>query len=150
MTAIPDNFRPARLGGDFVALIGPIYGRLTGDKLALGFRVEQRHSNPVGMCHGGMLASFADMLIPCAAMYWPQMERRFLPTVNLQIDYMGAALLGAWVQGEAQILHTTRNLVFGQSLVTADGRPALRISGIYKIGSVPRDPTDADPLKLKP
>lgn len=150
MTAIPDNFRQARLAGDFVALNGPMYGRLTGEKVVLGFRVEQRHTNPVGMCHGGMLASFADMLIPCAAMYRTQMERRFLPTVSLQIDYMGAALLGAWVQGEAQILRTTRNLVFGQGLVTADGAPALRISGIYKIGSAPRDSLDDDPLRLKP
>jgi hypothetical protein len=26
------------------------------------------------------------MLIPCAAMYQHQMERRFLPTINLQMD----------------------------------------------------------------
>ena len=125
--AIPEHFRPARLGGDFVAFNGPLYGRWTGEKVLLGFRVEQRHCNPVGMCHGGMLATLADMLVPCAAMYQAKMEeRRFLPTVSLQIDYMGVALLGTWVQGEAQILRVTRNLVFGQGLVSADGEPAFR------------------------
>lgn len=118
--------------------------------MLLGFRVEQRHCNPVGMCHGGMLATLADMLVPCAAMYQAKMEeRRFLPTVSLQIDYMGVALLGTWVQGEAQILRVTRNLVFGQGLVSADGEPALRVSGIYKMGPLFRNPLDDDPFGLK-
>ena len=148
--AIPDNFRPAKLGGDFVAFNGPLYGRWTGNKVLLGFRVEQRHCNPLGMCHGGMLATFADMLIPCAAQYqMPMPERRFLPTISLQIDYMGAARLGAWVQGEAQVLRTTRNLVFGQGLVSADGEPALRMSGIFKIGPPFQDTMDNDPFGLK-
>lgn len=148
--AIPEHFRPARLGGDFVAFNGPLYGRWTGEKVLLGFRVEQRHCNPVGMCHGGMLATLADMLVPCAAMYQAKMEeRRFLPTVSLQIDYMGVALLGTWVQGEAQILRVTRNLVFGQGLVSADGEPALRVSGIYKMGPLFRNPLDDDPFGLK-
>ena len=77
------------------------------------------------------------------------MERRFLPTVSLQIDYMGAAMRGAWVQGEAQILRTTRNLVFAQGLISADGETALRISGIYKMGPVFRNPLDDDPFGLK-
>ena len=34
-----------------------------------GFRVEERHTNPLKICHGGMMATVADMLIPCAAMY---------------------------------------------------------------------------------
>ncbi len=147
---IPAHFKPAKLGGDFVAFNGPLYGRWTGEKVLLGFRVEQRHCNPVGTCHGGMLATLADMLVPCAALYQTQMEeRRFLPTVSLQIDYMGGALLGTWVQGEAQILRTTRNLVFGQGLVTANGEPALRISGIYKIGPLLKDPSNDDPFGLR-
>jgi acyl-coenzyme A thioesterase PaaI-like protein len=101
------------------------------------------------MCHGGMLATFADMLIPCAAMYQKEMERRFLPTISLQIDYMGAAPLGAWVQGEADVLRTTRNMLFGQGLVTADGEPALRVSGIFKIGQMIGDGKATDPLALK-
>ncbi len=149
MSTIPDGFRPARLGGGFVAHNGPLYAKWTGEKVLLGFLVEQRHTNPLGMCHGGMLATFADMLVPGAAMYQVQMARRFLPTISLQIDYMGAARLGDWVQGEAQILRTTRNLLFGQGLVSANGEPALRFSGIFKLGPLFADPSSDDPLGLK-
>jgi hypothetical protein len=57
--------------------------------------------------------------------------------------------LGAWIQGEADVLRTTRNMLFGQGLVTADGEPALRVSGIFKMGQLVGDGTGNDPLGLK-
>ncbi len=146
---IPAGFRPVTVGGAFIFHNGPLYGKWTGQRLLLGFRVEERHTNPLQMCHGGMLATFADMLIPCASMYQNDMERRFLPTISLQIDYMGAAPLGSWVQGEADVLCTTRNMLFGQGLITADGEPALRVSGIFKMGQLIGDGKATDPLGLK-
>lgn len=145
----PDGFRPVQIHGDFIVNNGPLYARLSGDKIQLGFRVEQRHTNPLGICHGGMLATFVDMLVPCTAMYEPGRERRFLPTISLQIDYLGPSPLGAWVQGEAQILRTTRNMVFGQGLVSADGAPAMRFSGIFKLGQPWGDAADNDPLRVR-
>jgi hypothetical protein len=53
------------------------------------------------------------------------------------------------VQGEADVLRTTRNMLFGQGLVTADGQPALRVSGIFKLGQVFGDGKMTDPLGLK-
>lgn len=146
---VPEGFRPIKVGGAFVFHNGPLYGKWTGQRLLLGFRVEKRHTNPLKMCHGGMLATFADMLIPCATMYQSDMERRFLPTISLQIDYMGTAPLGAWVQGQADVLRTTRNMLFGQGLITADGEPALRVSGIFKMGQLIGDGMITDPLGLK-
>ncbi|HPU54534.1 MAG TPA: PaaI family thioesterase [Burkholderiaceae bacterium] len=146
---VPEGFRPAAIQGDFIVFNGPLFGRVVDGRLQLGFRVEPRHTNPLGICHGGMLATFVDMLVPCAAMYTPGRERRFLPTISLQIDYLGSAKLGAWVQGEAQILRTTRNLVFGQGLVSADDVPCVRMSGIFKLGPPYGDAADRDPLGLQ-
>jgi uncharacterized protein (TIGR00369 family) len=146
---IPSGFGPVEIGGPYMALNGPLYAKLEGGRLLMGFRVEMRHTNPLQICHGGMMASFADMLIPCASMYQSDMLRRFLPTISLNIDYVGAAPLGAWVQGEAQVLRTTRNMLFGQGLVTADGEVALRFSGIFKMGPLIGDGANRDPLKLR-
>lgn len=147
--AIPEGFRPVQVGGAFIAHNGPLYGKWTGQRLLLGFRVQDQHTNPLKIAHGGMMATFADMLIPCAAMYQHEMERRFLPTISLQMDYMGTSPLGAWVQGEADVLKTTRNMLFGQGLVTADGQPVLRVSGIFKMGQLIDDGNATDPLGLK-
>jgi hypothetical protein len=50
------------------------------------------------------------------------------------MDFLAPARLGSWVQAQADILRTTRNLVFTQGLITADAQAALRVSAIYKIG----------------
>jgi uncharacterized protein (TIGR00369 family) len=146
---VPAGFKATSIGGAFMALNGPLYARMQGDRLQLGFRVEARHTNPLNICHGGMLASFADMLLPCVAIYQAATERRFLPTISLQADYLAVAALGAWVQGEGEVLRTTRNMVFAQGMISADGVPAMRVSGIFKQGALIGDGNDGDPLKLR-
>jgi uncharacterized protein (TIGR00369 family) len=132
---IPDGFKPRRFGDGFIAVNGPLYLKKLDAGVLLGFRVERRHCNPMGICHGGMIATFCDMLLPISAHYLSgELERRFLPTINLQVDYLAASKLGAWVQGEAQLLRATRSMVFMQGVVSADGEAVARVSGIFKIG----------------
>lgn len=132
---IPEGFHARRFGEGFIGVNGPLYARRTDTAFHLGFRVERRHCNPMGICHGGMMATFCDMLLPISAhVLSKEIGNRFLPTINLQIDYLAASPLGAWVQGEAQLLRTTKSLVFMQGLVEADGNPVARVSGIFKIG----------------
>ena len=132
---LPPGFTALPSHGGFIGVNGPLYLRHEGALVQLGFRVEARHTNPMGICHGGMMASFCDMLLPLAAhRLAPEIARRFLPTISLQIDYLAPSPLGAWVQGEAQVLRTTRNMVFAQGLVSADGTAVARVSGIMKIG----------------
>ena len=132
---VPEGFAPLPMGGDFIGINGPIHLKHEGALVQLGFRVEQRHTNPMGNCHGGWLASFSDMVLPLSIhRKAPEIGYKFLPTISLQIDYLAPAPLGAWVQGEAEVLRVTRSLVFAQGLVWADGVLAVRISGIFKIG----------------
>ena len=49
-------------------------------------------------------------------------------------DFLAPSPLGAWVEGQAEVLRVTRNLVFAQGLITADGNPSMRFSGIMKLG----------------
>jgi uncharacterized protein (TIGR00369 family) len=134
-TDVPEGFGVMPMGGEYIAVNGPLYLKHQGMLVQMGFRVERRHTNPMGNCHGGMLASFADMVLPLTIhRKAPEVGFKFLPTISLQLDYLAPAPLGAWVQGEAEVLRVTRSLVFAQGLVSADGVPALRISGIFKIG----------------
>ena len=130
----PAGFRAHRMGGAFIEHVGPLYVSTEGGVFRLGFRVLAQHTNPLGICHGGMMATFADMLLPMAVLYRWEGERRFLPTIGLQVDYLGPSRLGAWVEGRGELLRRTRNMVFAQGLVTADGEPVLRVSGTFKVG----------------
>lgn len=132
---LPAGFQAMALGDLFIGNNGPFYLKHEGPLVQIGFRVERRHCNPMGNCHGGMLASFSDMVLPLSIhRKTAEVGHKFLPTISLQLDYLAPAPLGCWVQGEAEVLRVTRSLVFAQGLVTADGEPAVRISGIFKIG----------------
>jgi uncharacterized protein (TIGR00369 family) len=130
----PTGFAVLPIGGNFMAVNGPLYVRLVDGRAQLGFRVLTRHTNPLNNCHGGMLASFGDMLLPVCIHRQSDIGLRFLPTISLQIDYLAPASLGAWVQGEADVLRVTRTMVFAQGVARVDDKPMMRVSGIFKIG----------------
>ena len=133
-TGIPEGFRPLNIAYGFLGVNGPLYGNWDGAFMRLGFRVEERHCNPGGNAHGGMLATFADMQLPFAVHAQTQQDVGFMPTVNLTCDYLAPAKLGTWVEGKAEPVKITRKLVFAQGIATADGEPCLRFNGIFKIG----------------
>jgi len=146
----PPGFVPVGgLCGRFIEHSGPLFGRLEGQDLRLGFRVLDRHTNPLACAHGGMLASLADMVLACGVMYRPEGWGRVLPTVSLQLDFLSFARLGAWVEGNSETLRTTSSLIFAQAVILADGAPALRASGIFKRAPAAESESNWDPLQLR-
>ncbi len=144
-TDIPEGFAPIVAGGDFIGQNGPLYLRHVGDVVELGFRVEARHTNGMAICHGGMMATFCDMLLPMITrIVVADLGKHFLPTISLHVDYLGPSPLGAWVQGTAQALHVTGSMAFAQGLVHADGRLVARTNGVFKISRRLRDPSAQD------
>lgn len=132
---IPDGFKALRdVGGRFIGVNGPLYYKKTDAGLIVGMRIEERHCNPTGICHGGMLMTFCDMVMPLAAGYAHKLGQ-FLPTISMTTDFVGPAMLGAWLEGGADVLRVTRNLVFAQTIITADGEAAVRASGTFKRGA---------------
>ena len=83
------------------------------------------------MCHGGMLLTFADMTLIMTSNVQAEL-RRYLTTVNLSTDFVRAAPMGAWLEGRAEVIRVTGSLVFSQAILSVDGEPAARASGILK------------------
>lgn len=132
---VPPGFVPFPAGGNFMHINGPLYLLHQGEVVKFGMRVQERHINPMGNLHGGMMASFCDMLLPLSVHYQDAaLADRFLPTISLQIDYLAPSPLGCWLEGTGQLLRATRSMVFAQGLVTADGVPCARASGVFKLG----------------
>ncbi len=131
---VPDGFRPIKSGGEYIASNGPICFRHGGDGLVFGFRVQDKHCNPMGICHGGWLATMADMVLPVGAREAAGLEDNFLLTVNLSLDFLGPAPLGSWVEGRAELLSRTKRMVFAQGTLSVEARPILRCSGVFRIG----------------
>lgn len=109
---------------------GPYYQRETGSTFSLGFRVARRHLNRMENCHGGILATFADIqgTAICRQFGLPSGT----PTISLSLDFVAPVRLGAWVEATPELVKLTGRLIFFQAMITADDTVALRVSGIYR------------------
>lgn len=126
--------------GPFVDLIGPTFitqDTLEADEPArLGLRIEPRHTNGGGVCHGGMLATFLDLTMARGLLAAGGIAIT-VPTVSMTLDYLAPALLGDWVESRVRILHRTRRMAFVQAILQSNGAPVIRGSGVFRITPMP-------------
>lgn len=130
--APPAGYRPVDIPGPFLVNNGPLFGELAGDTFRTGLRVEKRHSNSTGVCHGGLLMMLADLQLAAGSMFRTG-TFQFMPTVHFSCDLVAAVQEGDWLYGETQVIRQTRNLSFAECLLYVEGRPVMRASGINKL-----------------
>ena len=136
---VPEGFTRLSLRpSGFTDANGPIYGKRHDGRFVMGIRVEERHCNAAGRCHGGMLAALADILLAMGSNMEANLSS-FLLTVNLTCDFLDGAARGAWLEGRVDVLRVTRTLVFSQGLLVADHAPVLRANAVL------RRPSRSDP-----
>jgi acyl-coenzyme A thioesterase PaaI-like protein len=134
---IPEGYSLLDWPRGFGRRIGPLYDRRRGPGEAwLGFRVEEHHVNSLGNCHGGMLMSFADMawgrIISLRMSYsWA--------TVRLNCDFLSAAQLGDFVEGDGELLAEQDQVFTVRGRVWVGERTLMTGTGIFKALS-PRPP----------
>lgn len=130
--AIPAGFVPRRAGGPFLEPIGPIWLRPGEGGSLFGIRLERRHCNNQAVAHGGMLATFADLVLGIGGAEQAGTPGHFI-TVSLVTDYLAPAPLGAWLECHPALLRRTSRLMFVDGRFLADGVPVLRASGVFSL-----------------
>src|ERR1700723_298930 len=88
----PQGYKLLPTGVGFNQLLGSVYGRLKDGRLTLGMRISPRHLNPQQTCHGGVLASFADMQ-GYVAQREAGLTDQITPTISLSVDYLAPVSL---------------------------------------------------------
>lgn len=99
--------------GLFNELLGPLQVCKTDDGRALvRMTPQERHSNLGDVMHGGALLGFIDIsLFAGARVQGIEMVGRSV-TVELQTQFIGAAVIGQPIDAEVELLRETRRLVF--------------------------------------
>lgn len=130
MTRIPEGFqRIARLS-PFNALVGPLYERRDGSAVSIGLAVEAKHTNSRGSCHGGVLATLADLALGYAMLAKSGDPGSFV-TAHLAVDYAGAAKAGDWIESKVEIQHVGSRLAFANCYLVVGKKPVVRASAIF-------------------
>lgn len=117
----------------FNALVGPLYERREGDAVSIGLALEEKHMNSRGICHGGVLATLADLALGYAMLAKTGDRGGFL-TAHLSVDYAGAARRGDWVESKVEIQRVGARLAFANCYLLAAGKPIVRASAIFSRG----------------
>ncbi len=114
----------------FNALVGPLYERRDGDAVSIGLQIEQKHTNSRGICHGGVLATLADLALGYSMLARSGDKASFL-TAHLAVDYAGAAKTGDWLESKVEIQRVGARLAFANCYLVANGKPIVRASAIF-------------------
>jgi acyl-coenzyme A thioesterase 13 len=128
--AVPDAFRAMPRLSPFNALIGPLYERRHGDQVSIGLRIEEKHTNSRGICHGGLLATLADLSLGYAMLAQTGGKGSFV-TVHLAVDYAGAAHLDDWIESSVEIQRMGTRLAFANCYLLCGESRIVRASAIF-------------------
>ena len=126
----PPGYEPILSNSAFGWENGPIFERRDGKSVWRGFRVSARHINAGGMCHGGMMMTFADILLATAVK--DVAEPPFV-TIRLSTDFIDAAFEGEWVEGTAVSNGIEDGVVPVSCTMMAEGRIVATASGLFKL-----------------
>ena len=123
---------------DFIGLAGPLWTRKQGDSWEYGILAEQKHVNPAGIVHGGMLMTLLDHAL--SAIAWEANGRKPLVTVALDVQFLAPARPGDLVAATGRIVRQTSSLVFLQGSLAVDGQQIAVASAILKLTGADRTP----------
>ncbi|MCW5745617.1 MAG: PaaI family thioesterase [Alphaproteobacteria bacterium] len=130
---IPPHFELLRDESGFGRLIGPLYVRKPGDgrAFAWGFRAVDKHLNPGGVVHGGMLMTFADQCF--GGLVFFAAGKKPCSTIDLSASFVSPGRAGDWIECTGTVSRVTRDLVFVTGRVTAAERTLVDLKGIWKL-----------------
>jgi uncharacterized protein (TIGR00369 family) len=110
----------------------PLYSRKADRAVILGLRAGPAHTNSRGFVHGGLIGALADnaMGLSCARVGG---HTGGLVTVSLNVDFLGTAFEGQWLEFDTVFVKPGRTLSFAQAFVTADGQPCARANAVFRV-----------------
>ena len=125
----PQGFEPHVSSGGFSNHNGPFYQKIDGDNNYRGFYVLDRHTNGIGITHGGALMTFTDALLGMTV----YRKTRCAPlTVRLTTDFISSAKLGEWVEGKGVVVGMTETEVYVSAEIYVGERTVMTAQGVFK------------------
>ena len=122
---------PIEWNSGFDKLIGPYQLTETESGVELTLTLEDKHMNPLGITHGGLLLTLIDDVMGAAAM--KAVALRPAVTIELSTQFLGASKVGETLKAQGVVSKITKHLVFVTGKINVDDKLILTASGIWKI-----------------
>ena len=125
----PEGYLPISHTNPFGAGIGPIFERAEEGGFVRGLYLRPELTNSAGIAHGGVLMTFADIVLTRGVMHeigGPAV------TVRLVSDFIAPVLVNSWLEGRAQVSQVTGGLVFVEGQLSVKGKTVFTAQGTFK------------------
>lgn len=132
---IPEGFEPVQRiqPHTFGGLVGPFYAKRDGSAVSLGVRIEERHLNSRGTCHGGLIATLADIALGYACVAAAEEGSRNFVTIDLAVEYLAAARAGDWLHSEVAVLNAGTRTASATGFLCVGDTQVARISANFRL-----------------
>jgi acyl-coenzyme A thioesterase PaaI-like protein len=136
-TAAAPTFDPAAAGWDpdddegFLALVGPVWRRRSGETDHYAFVATPKHDNRDGVADGGMLMTFADRAIGRTCRYANAHKPQV--TVQLGVHFVDSVKIGEFVEARCRVVRRTHTLMFASAELVVGARVVATATGVWKI-----------------
>ena len=124
----------------FNAHIGPLwYSKVDDSSSQMALKLDRRHMNMGGVCHGGVYMSACDTAMGITA--FRAMGRIPCATIDFRSHFLAAAKLDQWLVIGARVNRATGDVVFVECEAWAGERKCFVASGIWKRLNIPAHAT---------
>ncbi len=115
----------------FEIYLGPLYEHRRAGVRGFAFAVDARHVNADGIVPPGMLATLADMTLGQAV--WDATDRAPSVTLSMQMQFLGAAKKGDFIEVVPEPVRRTEALVFMRGDFTVNGEVVFTAMSSWKL-----------------
>jgi uncharacterized protein (TIGR00369 family) len=126
----PPGFERLPQGLGYTDSLQPCYRQVDGDIVSFGLVVQPQHSNTMGICHGGVLMTLAD-ITAATGVNVARGVTAGSPTVHLSIDYISSARQGEWIQANVEQVSVKRRFGFCSGGIYNDHGVVARFNGTF-------------------
>lgn len=88
---------------------------------------DEKHTNPMGLLHGGLIMSIADAAMGNAIR---SLEIKGV-TVDYSVSFLSTASLGELIQAQGRVVKSGRNIIFAKSTVYAGDKLIADIKATF-------------------
>jgi uncharacterized protein (TIGR00369 family) len=127
---LAQGWKQHRLAGH-MGQLGPLWScRTQAGGWRYGVRMDERHLNPAGIVHGGVLVSVLDHAISAVA--WQLSDRVACVTLQLDSHFMAAVHKDAFAVVDVDLVSRSKSMLFMRAQLSVDGQVAVSAQAVMK------------------
>ncbi len=132
MAEIPADFTRADFYKGFLDHSGPYYLGPDGGATRIGLLIGADHINYVGVAHGGVMTSFADVAMSYQ-LHVAERPRLAIVTNSLTTNFLAGAKLGDWLEAHARIDRIGKRTAYTSGEIRRGADVIMTMTGVFAV-----------------